>query len=95
MSIKNIQIKAKATPHNAKQVAAAMAGLGDLIGQFNNMKTQEQIDEHVARINGYAYALVNMDVIEEKTANREIAYAACMAAAARQEELEGLRRKWQ
>ena len=95
MSIKNIQIKAKVTPHNAKQVATAMAGLGDLIGQFNNMKIQEQIDEHVARINGYAYALVNMDVIEEKTANKEIAYAACMAAAARQEELEGLRRKWQ
>ena len=95
MSIKNIQIKAKVTPHNAKQVAAAMAGLGDLKGKFNNMKTQEQIDEHVARINGYAYALVNMDVIEEKTANKEIAYAACMAAAARQEELEGLRRKWQ
>lgn len=95
MSMQNIQIKAKVTPHNAKQVAAAMAGLGDLIGQFKSMKTQEQIDEHVARINGYAYALVNMDVIEEKTANTEVAYAACMAAAARQEELEGLRRKWQ
>lgn len=94
MAIKNIQIKAKVTPHNAKQVAAAMAGLGDLIGQFKGMNTQEQIDEHVARINGYAYALVNMDVIEEKTANKEIAYAACMAAAARQEELERLQTKW-
>lgn len=95
MQVRQIQIKAKVTPHNAKQVAEAMAGLGDLIGQFKGLDTQEQIDEHVARINGYAYALVNMDVIEEKTANKEIAYAACMAAAARQEELEGLRRKWQ
>lgn len=66
MAIQNIQIKAKVTPHNTRQVAAAMAALGDLIGQFKGMNTQEQIDEHVARINGYAYALVNMDVIEEK-----------------------------
>lgn len=95
MQTKNIQIKAKATPHNAKQVAAAMAGLGDLVGQFKELDTQEQINGQVARINGYAYALVNMDVIEEKTANTEVMYAACMAAAARQEELEGLRRKWQ
>ena len=84
MQTKNIQIKAKATPHNAKQVAAA-----------KELDTQEQINGQVARINGYAYALVNMDVIEEKTANTEVMYAACMAAAARQEELEGLRRKWQ
>lgn len=95
MQVRQIQIKAKVTPHNAKQVAEAMAGLGDLIGQFKELDTQEQIDEHVARINGYAYALVNMDVIEEKTANTEVAYAACMAAAARQEELERLMGKWQ
>ena len=93
MSIKNIQIKANVTPHNTKQVAAAIAGLGDLIGQFKELDTQEQINEHVTRINGYAYVLVNMDVIEEKTANTEVAYAACMAAATRQEELERLKRK--
>lgn len=93
MAIQNIQIKAKVTPHNTRQVAAAMAALGDLIGQFKGMNTQEQIDEHVARINGYAYALVNMDVIEEKTANTEVAYAACMAAAARQEDLDRRRKE--
>ena len=68
MQVRQIQIKAKVTPHNAKQVA---------------------------RINGYAYALVNMDVITEKTANTEVAYAACTAAAVRQEELERLKGKWQ
>lgn len=92
MQVRQIRIKVKVTPHNTKQVVKAMAGLDDLIGQFNNMKTQEQINEHVARINGYAYALVNMDVIEEKTANTAVAYAACMAAK-RQEELERLKRK--
>lgn len=95
MQVKQIQIKAKVTPHNAKQVAEAMAALGDLIRQFKEINTQEEIDEHVARINGYAYALVNMDVIAEETANTQVAYAACAAAAARQEELERLKGKWQ
>ena len=63
--------------------------------QFKEINTQEGIDEHVARINGYAYALVNMDVITEETANTQVAYAACAAAAARQEELERLKGKWQ
>lgn len=67
MQVKQIQIKAKVTPHNTKQVAEAMAALGDLIRQFKEINTQEGIDEHVARINGYAYALVNMDVIAEET----------------------------
>lgn len=31
MQVKQIQIKAKVTPHNTKQVAEAMAALGDLI----------------------------------------------------------------
>lgn len=95
MQVKQIQIKAKVTPHNAKQVAEAMAGLGDLISQFKKIHTQEGIVEHVARINGYAYALVNMDVIAEETANTQVAHAACAAAAARQEELERLKGKWQ
>lgn len=81
-----IEIKAK-VKNNAKEVAAAMAGLGDLIKQFEQIKTPEEIDEHIARINGYAYALVNMDVITEETANRKVAYAAVAAAAARHAEL--------
>lgn len=81
-----LEIKAK-VKNNAKEVAAAMAGLGDLIKQFEQMKTPEEIDEHIARINGYAYALVNMDVITEETANRKVAYAAVAAAAARHAEL--------
>lgn len=95
MQVRQIQIKAKVTPHNAKQVAEAMAGLGDLIEQFKGMNTQEEIDAHIARINGYAYALVNMDAITEETANTQVAYAACAAAAVRQEELERLKGKWQ
>ena len=81
-----IENKAK-VKNNAKEVAAAMAGLGDLIKQFEQIKTPEEIDEHIARINGYAYALVNMDVITEETANRKVAYAAVAAAAARHAEL--------
>lgn len=81
-----LEIKAK-VKNNAKEVAAAMAGLGDLIKQFEQMKTPEEIDEHIARINGYAYALVNMDVITEETANRKVAYAAVAAASARHAEL--------
>ena len=81
-----LEIKAK-VKNNAKEVAAAMAGLGDLIKQFEQMKTPEEIGEHIARINGYAYALVNMDVITEETANRKVAYAAAAAAAARHAEL--------
>lgn len=81
-----IEIKAK-VKNNAKEVAAAMAGLGDLIKQFEQMKTPEEIDKHIACINGYAYALVNMDVITEETANRKVAYAAVAAAAARHAEL--------
>ena len=95
MQVKQIQIKAKVTPHNEKQAAEAMAGLGNLISQFKEIHTQEGIDEHVARINGYAYALVNMDVIAEEIANTKVAYAACAAAAVRQEELERLKEKWQ
>lgn len=71
-----------------------MAALGDLIRQFKEINTQEGIDKHVARINSYAYALVNMDVITEETANTQVAYVACAAAAARQEELERLKGKW-
>lgn len=81
-----IEIKAK-VKNNAKEVAAAMAGLGDLIKQFEQMKTPEEIDGHIARINGYAYALVNMDVITEETANRKVAYAAVAAAEARHAEI--------
>ena len=88
-----IEITATATPHNVKQVAEAMLGLNDLIGQFEEKNTQEEIDRHIARINGYAYALVNMDVITEDTANTKVAHAACASAAARREELERLKRK--
>lgn len=88
-----IEITATTTPHNVKQVAEAMLGLNDLIGQFEEMNTQEEIDIHIACIKGYAYALVNMDVITEETANTKVAYAACASATARQEELERLKRK--
>lgn len=81
-----IDIKAK-VKSNGKDVAAAMEGLGDLFKQFEQMNTPEEIEAHIARVNGYAYALVNMDVITEEAANKKVAYAAVAAAAARHAEI--------
>lgn len=42
MQVKQIQIKAKVTPHNAKQVDEAMAGLGDLISQLRKYTPRKE-----------------------------------------------------
>ncbi len=81
------QIKAKMQPHNVKEVTASMAALGDLIGEFEKLNTQEEIDHQISRINGYTYALVNMDVITQETANTQVAGAVLTAAGIRQVKL--------
>lgn len=87
-----VEIKATASEHNKEQVAAAMAGLGDLFDKYNKCQTVAEVGEHIARINGYCYALVNMGVLEEKEVNGKIAEAAVLAAVEREQEIEGKRR---
>lgn len=81
--MKVLEIKAKCNEHNKEQVICTIASLRDLITDFSKQKTEEEIGAHIARINGYTYALVNMDVITEETANGEIAFSVMMMAAAR------------
>lgn len=78
---KELHITANATEHNYNQVAVSMAGLNDLFNKFNVLETEEEVVGNLAQINGYVYALVNMDVLDEAEANEKIRPAAIDAAA--------------
>lgn len=88
-----LEVTAKVTPQNREQVRLAIEALGELINEFKTLQTEEEIGEHVARINGYCYALVNMDVLDEDQANGKIADTVTLAAACRVNEIKQTERK--
>lgn len=91
MAEKWLEVTVKLTPYNRDQVRTAIEALGAMINQFKELQTEEEIGEHVARINGYCYALVNMDVLDAAQVNGKIMDTVTLAAACREKELE---RKW-
>lgn len=82
-----LEVTAKITPHNREQVRTAIETLGALINQFKTLQTEEEIGEHVAHINGYCYALVNMDVLDAAQVNTKIRDVVIQAAASRENEI--------
>lgn len=93
IGIINMDIKARALPGNEEATAAAVGGLVDLFHEFDKMNTDVQINEHITRINGYVYALVNVGIIDEEQANGSLRKAACIMAADRTAHLEAMKRK--
>lgn len=64
-----------------------MGGLGLLFEEFDELETEVAVNEQVARINGYCAALVNMDAMDEKTANTAVREAVARKASRRIMEL--------
>lgn len=94
-----LEITAKVSKYNREEVRATVGALGKMLNEFKKLQTEEEIGEHVARINGYCYAMVNMGVLNEEQANGEIRKVVTMAAAGRAEELrkpqERKQEQWQ
>lgn len=80
-------------PGMEEEIHASMQALVEMIGDFKDTKNEAEVQEHLARINGYAYALVNMGILEEKVVNGQLGIAVVTVAANRAEWLEAHKRK--
>ena len=56
-------------PGNEEATAAAVGGLVSMLQEFDEKNTDTEINEHITRINGYVYALVNVGILDEEQAN--------------------------
>lgn len=88
-----LNIKARVFPGNEKATQAAVGGLLDMFKGFDKKNSDTEINEHITRINGYVYALVNVGILEEEQANGSMRSAVCMLAAGRMAQLEAIKRK--
>lgn len=89
----NLELKVRAFPGNVEGTQAAVEGLVDMFRDFGKKNTDTEINEHITRINGYVYALVNVGILDEEQANGSLRSAACMLAAEGMAHLEAMKRK--
>lgn len=78
-----LEIKVKKNRYHEARVMATLQTLQEMFNDFQKFTTENEVMEHVTRLNGYTAAMVNLDVLYEEEVNTKVRDAIVSAAAAR------------